>query len=132
MNTASTLKYDFLNRLLWVMGNTVALLAVASIYSQTGFDSFLIHPVFAVSFILTRGSFLLMAVLLKGFLNYFLERFKVYGKTPFAVTMSLLCLTSLLTRFFLPNEIIHYVQTAFYVAAGVFLISGILYLIRKR
>ena len=132
MNTKSNTKSDFSSRLIWIMGNTTALMAVASIYTQKDFDSLHIHTLFIVSFVLTVGYFLLRSLLDKGFYTYFLDRWRSYSKTSLARIMSFLCLMFLVLRFFLPNEAVYCLQIALYVAAGLFLIFGLLLLIIRR
>lgn len=132
LNSKSNLKYKRYCSFIILLGNTSALLAEASIYSQGGYKNFYITPVFFAAFILTIGYFLFKAIKYKNFFNFFIRQYRYFSKTPMAIIMSILCSIVLISRCLLPDEIVYYIQNILYVSSGILLFIGSVFLVIKK
>ncbi|MDE5585065.1 MAG: hypothetical protein K2I92_01850 [Muribaculaceae bacterium] len=122
---------QFLRRFL-VMQNFVTILALASFYTQKGYEDFHVQAVFIISFLITAGYFLYKLMNTTCLLSDITPSYKAYGKTAIARLLSITCIALLAVRFFLPSEIVFIIQNILYIAAFVFLIAGIVFLIRRK
>ena len=125
-------KYDMFLRRLLLMQNFVILLALASLYTQKGYEDFHIRTVFIVSFIITAGYFFYKLLNTTCLLTDLKPDYNAYCKTAMARLMGSLCVVLLIVRFFLPPETVFIIQNILYIAAFVFLLAGILFLCLRK
>ncbi|MDE6551533.1 MAG: hypothetical protein K2K98_01020 [Muribaculaceae bacterium] len=132
INLNSGQKYNLFFRRLLIMQNFVIILALASFYTQKGYEDFHVQAVFIIAFLITAGYFLYKLLHTSCLISDLKPQYSAYCRTATARLMGTLCLALLIVRFFLLPEIVFLIHNILYIAAFIFLMAGILFLVFRK
>ena len=111
--------------LLSVVSYFLDFLIMASVYSQSGYETYNVGWVLLAAVVISASYFTYRVFHDYEFLNYFLDFFyKSYSKTLFSRLIAIFTLVFLIARFLLPSQIVFYLQNTLYIGAFVYLIIG--------
>lgn len=115
-----------------ILQNFVIFLANASFYTQKNYENFYIPYLFIASFIMTGGYFIYRITKNYCFLNFFINRYRVYTRTRLSRLIGILCMTCLIIRFLLSAKTVFVIQNTFLILAFIFITINILRFLLNR